>query len=79
MEENTIVTLEDGKEYLIVDKIQLEQVDYYYLCSMTKPLSIKIAVEKDQVLYFIEDKETLTVVYDHFVEHIKEKIGIKEG
>lgn len=79
MEENTIITLEDGKEYLIVDKIQFQHVDYYYLCSTTKPVEIKIAVEKDQILYYIEDKEVLTSVYDIFVEHIKEKIGIKEG
>lgn len=79
MEENTIITLEDQKEYLIVDKIQMQQIDYYYLCTTTKPMEIKIAVEKDQTLYFIEDKEILTSVYDFFVDHMKEKIGIKEG
>lgn len=79
METDTIITLENQKEYLIVDKIQFQHVDYYYLCSTTKPVEVKIAVEKDQELYFVEDTELLTSVYDVFVEHIKEKIGIKEG
>lgn len=78
MGENTIITLEDQKSYLIVDEITLNDVDYYYLCSTTKPLEIKIAASKNQTIYFIEDKDVLIDVYDAFVYHMKEKLGIKE-
>lgn len=78
MEENTVITLEDNKSYLIVDKIHLHHVDYYYLCSANKPVEIKIAREKDGSIYFVEDKDLLLEVYDAFVYHMREKLGIKE-
>ena len=38
MNENSIITLDNKKEYLIVSKIEDNYIEYYYLCSTKKPL-----------------------------------------
>lgn len=78
MEENLIITLDNNKSYLIVSKITIDYIDYYYLCSTTKPLEIKIAVIKNKKLEFVEDSETLTYVFYEFVNKMKEELNINE-
>ena len=78
MEENLIITLDNNKSYLIVSKITIDYIDYYYLCSTTKPLEIKIAVIKNKKLEFAEDSETLTYVFYEFVNKMKEELNINE-
>lgn len=79
MLENDIITLEDNSSYLILDTVTLDDIQYYYLCSTTKPLEIKIAVEREGQLYFVLDKDILVEVYDVFVNRMRDKLGIKEG
>ncbi len=78
MEENLIITLDNNKSYLIVSKITIDYIDYYYLCSTTKPLDIKIAVIKNKKLEFVEDSETLNYVFNEFVKKMKEELNINE-
>ena len=78
MEENLIITLDNNNSYLIVSKITIDYIDYYYLCSTTKPLEIKIAVIKNKKLEFVEDSETLTYVFYEFVNKMKEELNINE-
>lgn len=79
MLENDIITLEDNSSYLILDTVTLDDIQYYYLCSTTKPLELKIAVEREGQLYFVLDKDILVEVYDVFVNRMRDKLGIKEG
>lgn len=78
MEENLIITLNDNKEYLIVSKVTVDYIDYYYLCSTKKPLEIKIAVIKNKKLEFVEDSETLTYIFNKFVYKMKQDLNIVE-
>ena len=47
MNEDTIITLNNQKSYLIVDQLTIEGTEYYYLCSTTKPVEIQIALHED--------------------------------
>lgn len=78
MNENSIITLDNKKEYLIVSKIEDNYIEYYYLCSTKKPLEIKIAVAKNNKLQFVEDSMTLTYIFNKFVDKMKNDLNIVE-
>ncbi len=78
MKENSIITLDNNKSYLIVSQLTVDYINYYYLCSTTKPIQIKIAVIKNDNLEFVEDPETLTYIFNKFVKKMKEDLNISE-
>ena len=78
MKENSIITLDNNKSYLIVSQLTVDYINYYYLCSTTKPIQIKIAVIKNNNLEFVEDPETLTYIFNKFVKKMKEDLNISE-
>ena len=78
MKENTIITLDNNESYLIVSELTIDFINYYYLCSTTKPIQIKIAVIKNNSLEFVEDEKTLTYVFNKFVKKMKDELNINE-
>lgn len=78
MKENSIITLDNNKSYLIVSQLTVDYINYYYLCSTTKPIQINIAVIKNDNLEFVEDPETLTYIFNKFVKKMKEDLNISE-
>lgn len=78
MKENTIITLDNNESYLIVSELTIDFINYYYLCSTTKPIQIKIAVIKNNSLEFVEEKKTLTYVFNKFVKKMKDELNINE-
>lgn len=78
MKENTIITLDNNESYLIVSELTIDFINYYYLCSTTKPIQIKIAVIKNNSLEFVEEEKTLTYVFNKFVKKMKDELNINE-
>ncbi len=46
LEKGKIIKLDDKKEYLVVNRMELHSINYVYLITTTKPLEILIATEK---------------------------------
>lgn len=71
IEVGQIVKLSDDKEYIVVNKMTLHNVNYVFLVTNSKPLEIMIATEKlvngDIVLEEIKSNEELDYVLSRFV------------
>ena len=65
-----IVTLDDSKEYVVINKINLHNVNYVFLITTSKPLEILIVTEKivngEIVLDEIKDNDELEYVLSQF-------------
>lgn len=65
-----IVKLSDNKEYIVVNRMSLHNVNYVYLVTNSKPLEIVIATEKivngDIVLDEVKDNSELDYVLSRF-------------
>ena len=71
LETGQIVELENGKEYIVVNKMYLHNIKYDFLVSNSKPLEIVIGTEKlkdDNVfLEEIKDNDELDYILSKFV------------
>lgn len=71
VEVGEIVTLNDNKEYIVVNKINLHNINYVYMVTNSKPVEILIATEKNingQItLEEIKDNEELDYVLSQLV------------
>ncbi len=65
-----IVTLDDSKEYVVINKINLHNVNYVFLITTSKPLEILIVTEKivngEIVLDEIKDNDELEYILSQF-------------
>ena len=65
-----IVTLDDSKEYVVINKINLHNVNYVFLITSSKPLEILIVTEKivngEIVLDEIKDNDELEYILSQF-------------
>ncbi len=70
-----IVTLDDNKEYVVINKINLHNVNYVFLITTSKPLEILIVTEKivngEIVLDEIKDNDELEYVLSQFSSQIE--------
>lgn len=78
MNEDTIITLNNQKSYLIVDQLTIEGTEYYYLCSTTKPVEIQIALHEDNKVTILTEPEITNYIYHQFVNHMSKQLGITE-
>lgn len=71
VEVGQIIKLNDNKEYVVVNKMSLHNINYVYLMTNSKPLEIEIATEKlvngDIVLEEVKSNEELDYVLSRFV------------
>ena len=65
-----IVKLDDNKEYMVLNKMNLHNINYVYLITITKPTEMLIATENNQdgniVLDEIRDNDELDYVLSQF-------------
>ena len=65
-----IVTLSDNKKYMVVNKMNLHNINYVYLITMTKPVEILIATEINKngeyILEEIKDNDELDYILSKF-------------
>ncbi len=66
-----VITLSNGKEYMIVDKMSLHSINYLYLMTTSKPLDILIVTEKKEngniILSEIKDNSELEYIMNRFI------------
>lgn len=66
-----VVKLDDNKEYIVLNKMNLHNINYIYLVTIEKPTEILIATEKVEndnvMLEEIKDNDELDYVLSQFV------------
>lgn len=66
-----VVKLDDNKDYMVLNKIKLHNINYVYLVTIAKPTEMLVATETYQngeyVLEEIKDNEELDYVLSQFV------------
>ena len=66
-----VVKLNDNKEYMVLNKTTLHNINYLYLVTFTKPTEMMIVTETNQngsiVLEEIKDNDELDYVLSQFV------------
>lgn len=65
-----VIKLSDEKEYVVVNKMSLHNINYVYLMTTTKPIEILIATETNKngeyVLEEIKDNDELDYILSKF-------------
>ena len=66
-----IVKLDDNKEYMVINKTNLHNINYLYLVTITKPVDMLVVTEVNKdgnvVLEEIKDNDELDYVLSQFV------------
>ena len=66
-----IVKLDDNKEYIVLNKMNLHNINYIYLITTTKPTEMLVVTETNQngevILEEIKDNDELDYVLSQFV------------
>ena len=66
-----VIKLDDNKEYIVLNKINLHNINYIYLVTIEKPTEILIATEKQEngnmILEEIKDNDELDYILSQFV------------
>lgn len=75
-----VVKLDNDKEYMILNKMNLHNINYVYLITMTKPTEMLVVTETNQngeiVLEEIKDNDELDYILSQFVLNDKEDTEI---
>lgn len=70
LEEGKIVKLSDDKEYIIINRVNLHNINYLFLITNSKPIEMVIVTEKnidgEVVLEEIKDNDELDYVLSQF-------------
>lgn len=65
-----VVELNDNKEYMVLNKMNLHNINYVYLITINKPTELLIATETNQngefVLEEIKDNDELDYILSQF-------------
>ena len=71
-----VVTLDDNKEYMVLNKINLHNINYLQLITITKPTEMLVVTETDNngdiVLEEIKDNDELDYILSQFVLNTEE-------
>ena len=70
IEEKDVITLSDDKEYLVVRKVTLDNVIYYYVANTKDLLDVKYLYEKGDKLIQIHDDNLLVRVMEEIAKTI---------
>lgn len=80
IEEGSIITLDDGKSYIVVDIIKYNNLNYVYLCSAQKPIRIELAnISEDNngdfQVEILTDVEQKSRIYGMFLDSFRDETG----
>lgn len=66
-----VVKLNDNKEYMVLNKMSLHNINYLYLVTITKPIEMMVVTENNEdgriILEEIKDNDELDYVLSQFV------------
>ena len=76
-----IITLSDDNEYIVVGKINYENIIYYYLVDINKNDNVKFCYQKDDNLVELNDSNLIKELIPLFSKQAMEEINnyIKEN
>lgn len=72
LKELDVVTLEDKKEYVIVDMLKLDGKKYVYISDINDATNYIIGELKDMDITEVEDDDLYDELVIKFVDHLKE-------
>ncbi len=81
IELNTIITLENGEEYLTIDKVTKDNIDYYYIAQLNEEKNdiannYKVVIIKKEdgkdVIEEVLGEDNLKEILPLFIDKIKE-------
>ena len=81
IELNTIITLENGEEYLTIDKVTKDNIDYYYIAQLNEEKNdiannYKVVIIKKEdgkdVIEEVLGEDNLKEILPVFIDKIKE-------
>lgn len=84
--EKDIITLSNDIDYIVVKKINYNNLNYYYVADIKKPEDVKFLCEDNNELVEIEDKNYINTLVnimlpeidlDNFLEELRRRIDVK--
>ena len=66
-----ILTLENGKEYVIVCSCKYENNDYVYLANLNDDAETKICIYKNDIITEVTDEDTIDIIGKILIEDLK--------
>jgi len=88
IEEKDIIVLSDDNQYVVIKKVNINNINFYYVSDINDKGNIKFLYEDGNELVEIENKNTFDNVLekmfndidlDDFLRDLKEKIEQKNG
>lgn len=73
-EKEVIITLDNEKKYVLIDKITYQNEEYLYLTNVDNVLENMIVLLKDNKVEKVLDKEKIQILVKLFEEKIKKDI-----
>ena len=65
------LTLDDNNEYVVVSKINVDDMNYFYLIDKNDNSNLKFCYQENDELVELNDKELVTRLLPLFVENAK--------
>ncbi len=65
------LTLDDNNEYVVVSKINVDDMNYFYLIDKNDNANVKFCYQDNDELVELNDKELVTRLLPLFVENAK--------
>ena len=76
----SVLKLDDNREYMVINKMDLHKINYVYLITIEKPIEMLVAtvVEQDGDIHLeeIKDNDELDYVLSQFVLNSEEDVEI---
>ena len=67
IKKNDILTLDDNNEYVVVSKINYENINYLYIVDINNIQNLKFVKEGNDELLEIHDKDLISVLVPLFI------------
>ena len=73
IEKNDLITLSDSNKYIVINKVNYNDIDYYYIADINNTENLKFCYIIDDELVIVNDSDLLITL----VRLFGEKMGFK--
>lgn len=71
---NDFITLSDNIKYLVVSKVNYQNIEYYYLVDIVDNSNIKFVIFENDEVIDVENNEVLDEIFKLMIIDLKENI-----
>lgn len=71
---NDFITLSDNIKYLVVSKVNYQNIEYYYLVDIVDNSNIKFVIFENDEVVDVENNEVLDEIFKLMIIDLKENI-----